>query len=345
MHSLNAFPVPGPASGMSPRLTALVGAIILTAALLPATALPAAAAGGSTVVGLANGHRADANLDPLTLHGVIDQIAVERGRQLASDERLGHDMEHVKRRFSAEGICWTGLGEIVAMNSGGDYAGFAKQWFDSPLHRDIMLGDYTHAGGSRERGNDGRYYAVMIVVKLCDASTSIKPSGGFADLGGSQFGADIRWLVTEGITAGCTADRYCPRSPVTRAQMASFLRRATGIPTSADNAYIDDDTSIHEADINGVAAADITAGCTEARFCPGSVVTRGQMASFLARALRLPPAPRDWFRDDNGSMHEPAINRLAHAGITGGCSSGRFCPDASVTRKQMAGFLRRAFGG
>lgn len=328
------------------RITALFGAVVLTTLLLPATSVPVAAAGGSTLVSVANDYRTGAGLGPVALHGVIDQIAVERGAQLARDRQLGHDLEYVRDRLTQEGVCHRGLGEIVAYNSSGDYGRFGEQWFTSKAgHREIMLGDYTHAGGSRERGGDGRYYAVMVFVRLCGASTPASGSAGFTDIGDSQFGGDIRWLVAEEITAGCTADRYCPRSPVTRAQMASFLRRATGIPTSAVNAFVDDGSSVHEADINGVAAARITAGCTDVRYCPGSTVTRGQMASFLARALGLPAASRDWFRDDSGSMHEPAINRLAEAGITGGCANGRFCPDASVTREQMAGFLRRAFGG
>lgn len=327
------------------RITAIVGAIVLTTILLPATAMPVDAAGGSTLVGVINGYRVDAGLGPVALHTVIDQIAVERGKQLARDQELGHDFDYLKHRLAQEGICWKGLGEIVAFNGSGDYARFGEQWFNSPGHNAIMHGDYTHAGGSRERATNGQYYAAMVFVKLCGAAAPPSPSTGFTDIGGSQFGGDIRWLVAEEITAGCTADLYCPRSPVTRAQMASFLRRATGIPSSAVNAFIDDGSSIHEADINGVAAARIAAGCTDVRYCPVSVVTRGQMASFLVRALDLPPATRDWFRDDNGSMHEPAINRLAEAGVTGGCASGRFCPDASVTREQMAGFLRRAFGG
>jgi hypothetical protein len=36
------------------------------------------------------------------------------------------------------------------------------------------------------------------------------------------------------------------------------------------------------------------------------------------------------------------ISALANAGITGGCGGGNFCPDAPVTRGQMAGFLARA---
>jgi hypothetical protein len=67
------------------------------------------------------------------------------------------------------------------------------------------------------------------------------------------------------------------------------------------------------------------------------------MASFLARALGLAPTGTNHFDDDEGSMHQPAINAMASAGITTGCAPRLFCPLAGVTREQMAAFLHRAF--
>ncbi|MGH9382347.1 MAG: SUMF1/EgtB/PvdO family nonheme iron enzyme [Thermoanaerobaculia bacterium] len=43
----------------------------------------------------------------------------------------------------------------------------------------------------------------------------------------NQFCRWIEELARRGITAGCTADLYCPNSPVTRAQMAAFVVKAT----------------------------------------------------------------------------------------------------------------------
>ena len=66
------------------------------------------------------------------------------------------------------------------------------------------------------------------------------------------------------------------------------------------------------------------------------------MASFLARALALPPADRDYFSDDDGIGHEDNINRLAAAGITVGCAEDRYCPFGKVSRQEIAAFLYRA---
>jgi len=38
------------------------------------------------------------------------------------------------------------------------------------------------------------------------------------------------------------------------------------------------------------------------------------------------------------------IEQLAAEGITSGCGNGNYCPNATVTRDQMAVFLVRTFG-
>lgn len=55
--------------------------------------------------------------------------------------------------------------------------------------------------------------------------------GTFADVADdSVFLDDIEWLKEKGITKGCNPpdnDLFCPKNPVTREQMAAFLRRLT----------------------------------------------------------------------------------------------------------------------
>lgn len=108
-------------------------------------------------------------------------------------------------------------------------------------------------------------------------------------------------------------------------------------------------SNIFFSDIGWLAQEGITRGCdppANTNFCPTDPVSRGQMAAFLTRALDLPdPAEADWFDDDDGSVFEADIDRLAAAGITAGCNppaNTHFCPEASVTRAQMASFLVRA---
>jgi hypothetical protein len=114
--------------------------------------------------------------------------------------------------------------------------------------------------------------------------------------------------------------------------------------------FTDDDGNIFENDIEWMADEGITKGCNPPvndRFCPASSVTRGQMAAFLVRALDLTDPLDDPFTDDDDSIFEADIEKLAAAGITKGCNpptNDRFCPDSKVTRGQMAAFLVRAIG-
>ncbi len=179
----------------------------------------------------------------------------------------------------------------------------------------------------------------------------------FADIGDSIFQQEILWLAGEGITRGCNPPAntlFCPTDFVTRGQMAAFLHRALdGILTpGATVEFIDDDTSVFEADIEWLAATGVTRGCnppTNDSFCPDDPVTRGQMAAFLHRALGdvLTPGAAVEFIDDDSSVFEADIEWLAATGVTRGCNpptNDRFCPDDPVTREQMAAFLFRALG-
>jgi hypothetical protein len=109
--------------------------------------------------------------------------------------------------------------------------------------------------------------------------------------------------------------------------------------------FVDIGTSAFKADILWAYAEGVTFGCAPQRFCTTARVTREQMASFLVRALGMTMAVAiDYFTDDDGSMHEPNIQRIRYAGITRGCAATLYCPTNGVRRDAMAAFLSRALG-
>jgi hypothetical protein len=170
-------------------------------------------------------------------------------------------------------------------------------------------------------------------------------SGRFIDDDASVHQTDIETIASTGVTRGCNPPldtQFCPTDPVTRGQMASFLVRALDLAPADDSPFTDTAGSVHTADIDALAQAGITTGCTADRYCPEDPVTRGQMASFLVRALDLAPADDSPFTDTDGSVHAADIAALAQAGITLGCTAGEYCPADPVTRAQMASFLVRA---
>ncbi len=107
----------------------------------------------------------------------------------------------------------------------------------------------------------------------------------FTDDDTSTFEGDINALRAAGITMGCSPTRFCPTANVTREQMAGFLDRTLGLPSTPTDFFTDDETSSLEANINRLRASGITTGCAPGRFCPKANVTREQMAGFLHRAV------------------------------------------------------------
>jgi hypothetical protein len=89
----------------------------------------------------------------------------------------------------------------------------------------------------------------------------------------------------------------------------------------------------------------MTRGTATSGICtaPTDGVTRQQMAAFVVRALDLTEVSGVTFSDvPPSSPFARDIDRLATGGVTLGCGGDRFCPAATVTRQQMAAFLRRA---
>ncbi len=80
--------------------------------------------------------------------------------------------------------------------------------------------------------------------------------------------------------------------------------------------------------------------------CPDVAVTRDEMARFLWRFRNLPAASTTAGFSDvpAGASYGPAVDWLAEAGITLGCSTTEFCPEGTVTRAEMAAFLWRLEG-
>jgi hypothetical protein len=141
----------------------------------------------------------------------------------------------------------------------------------------------------------------------------------------------------------CEPGLACEDETVRRDQMAHFLARAFELPPVTDaDSFTDIAGNEFRGDINAVAVADLTAGCTGTLYCPDGLVTKEQMATFIVRAFDVPPSDEDFFTDDEDSDHEAAINAVTAAGIAAGCDATSFCPEELITRGDAAGYLSRA---
>ena len=139
----------------------------------------------------------------------------------------------------------------------------------------------------------------------------------FADVEAGHWWAPyVERLAELGITVGCETRpaRFCPDDPVTRAQMATLLTLAFTLEEAPAAGFTDTVGHSRAADIDALAAAGITSGCTAdpLRYCPQKAVTRAQTATVLARALGLVPLPE---------IATPTAPRLAYTQVTGSDSS------------------------
>jgi hypothetical protein len=181
----------------------------------------------------------------------------------------------------------------------------------------------------------------------------------FADVSPDNFALSwIEKLYSAGVTGGCSTEPllYCPEQVVTRAQMAVFLARSMNgssyTPAGTSVAIFGDVPSSYWAGawIKQLAADGITGGCGDGNYCPELPVTRAQMAIFLLRSRYGGSYTPPGVGDSTGFGDVPTdhwagawIKQLAAEGITGGCGTGNYCPDAPVTRAQMAVFLVKTF--
>lgn len=189
-----------------------------------------------------------------------------------------------------------------------------------------------------------------LIIKQA-ATTSL-----FADISPAHFAFDAaNRLFSTGVTTGCATNprRYCPNAFVTRAQMAVFLIRAVygndNFPYPSQPYFVDVPASHRFFKwIQKMRQLGFTSGCAVGRYCPGSSVTREQMAVFIVR-LRYGPNTQFAHPAAASFTDVPASNpffrwiqKLKQTGVTSGCGVGVYCPKSKVTRGQMALFLMRA---
>ena len=206
--------------------------------------------------------------------------------------------------------------------------------------------------------------SIAVLSKTATALTvqvTSPPRGSFADVPSTHLAyAAVEALSWNGITAGCASNpmRFCPDALVTRAEMAVFIERAkrgSGFSLTPTGTVFADVPATYWAAgfIEQLHADGITGGCATGplRFCPDAPITRAAMAPMLLKArygstFNPGSATGTVFADvPRTHLFAAWIERIYQYGITLGCTSTprNYCPDASVTRAQMALFLQRTF--
>jgi endonuclease YncB( thermonuclease family) len=195
-----------------------------------------------------------------------------------------------------------------------------------------------------ERDNDGRPCDSLPSRPASQPAPAPPRGAGFTDVlpGGAHTEA-IEAMAAAGVISGYPDGTFRPSNDVSRGQMASLLYRALDFPPGTQS-FVDTAGTTHQTAIAALASAGVVTGYLDGTFRPGNPISRGQMATMIARAFDLPPtAGSSRFSDVvEGSTHASGINALAAAGITSGFADGTFRPALNTPRAQTASFLYRA---
>ncbi len=186
-------------------------------------------------------------------------------------------------------------------------------------------------------GDDLRSLSVLAFQKLWNRN---HPEDRLAEDG--SWGGETRKRLDRAPLAGFAVQATC--DVLGDAAPTPPVEAAPGCGTFADV------PADHPAwrEIEAAHTAGFFDGCTTspARFCPDDPMSRGQIAVVLAQAMGLTFKPvRGVFADlAPGHWAAEAAEALYDAGITQGCGGGRFCPEDSVSRAEVAVLVARALG-
>jgi subtilisin family serine protease len=179
-----------------------------------------------------------------------------------------------------------------------------------------------------------------------------------SDLSDVNVARAARALMGARISYGCGNGAFCGTSAVSKAQLAALTARAVLGHESQHNfcAYpssglADANASRYAPYINAMLATNILSPASAGSFGPDLGVSREAFAVAVVKALKgpsfVPAAARGRFADVGvGSANAAWIEAFAEFGLateTGlVCASG-FCPNAVVTRAELARVFERAF--
>ena len=201
-----------------------------------------------------------------------------------------------------------------------------------------VLWAYNHApqvttGASATRFSPGKTCTrAQVVTFLWRANGCPKPktaSNPFTDVPAGQYYYDaVLWAVENGITNGVDATHFGPDRGCTRAQVVTFLWRTFGEPEplNDDNPFIDVPASqYYYKAVLWAVGNRITTGTSTNKFSPDATCTRGQIVTFLYRAI----AQANALQKDDFFMYVEEVFSIPGRGVilTGRVANGVLHPD------------------
>lgn len=180
----------------------------------------------------------------------------------------------------------------------------------------------------------------------------------FADVAAHWAKGDVEVAAARHFVSGVNASSFAPEKEVTRAEFAVMLAKAVGL-TAGDQELSFKDVQKDAWYYGSVAAAvkaGVISGYNAETFAPNAKISREQMASMIARAMRAKgitaSLSQEQINDNiNRFVDGEAVSDWAEAdvaavydkGIIKGRNTGDFAPGATAIRAEAAVMLNRLF--
>lgn len=189
--------------------------------------------------------------------------------------------------------------------------------------------------------------AAEILADLFGDAETQPSQKGFNDVKpGDYFYDAVNWAVEKGITTGTSATTFSPNASCTRAQIVTFLWRASGSPEpkTASNPFTDVAANAYYCKaVLWAVENGITTGTSATTFSPGAPCTRAQGVTFLWRAngSKAASAAASFTDVASDAYYAPAVAWAAEQNVTSGVGNGLFSSDTTCTRAQIVSMLYR----
>lgn len=162
--------------------------------------------------------------------------------------------------------------------------------------------------------------------------------GGPTDIAGNWAESYINTLVGQGIVTGYSDGTFRPGNNLTRAEFAIIMTRAFRLETGAADSLFRDCSGYVVPYVNAVKNAGYMTGVdTKGNFAPNREITREEVVTVIARAMKLTAGNGVTFPDqkDISPWAVEGVSAVVEAGIVKGRPEG-FAPKANITRGEAA---------
>ena len=166
------------------------------------------------------------------------------------------------------------------------------------------------------------------------------PGIPFTDVYDPFYLEPIGWAVDNRVIFGTTETLFAPDRTCTNAEILTMIWRAAGYPAPTVTTCKDND--FYRDPVNWAYEKGILTGDP----APFDFCSRAQVVTYLWRAAGSPQVTTSVHFDDvpADAPYATAVAWALENGITNGTEPGKFAPDATCTRAQIATFLFRYFG-